>query len=169
MFTTCKLRKCCHFGNNSSIYPVISKPLDNVPPVPVLLQHNKVGTEIFTKMLRMLINLAKHSYTENNLEVNEQISDMGKAYLIKNNYDSSIFYLQEYNKYLMRMEGISTFKKQLSPGRVVIVEDYLAKKNVAPNRMQSMGYGEEIPLIAIDSEENRAINRRVELKVIAIN
>jgi len=65
--------------------------------------------------------------------------------------------------------GAADFNKQLSQRRAVSVEDYLEKKNIAANRMQSVGYGEENPLVANDSEENRAINRRVELKVIAIN
>jgi len=65
--------------------------------------------------------------------------------------------------------GAADFNKQLSQRRAVSVEDYLEKKNIATNRMQSVGYGEEVPMVANDSEENRAINRRVELKVIAIN
>ena len=64
--------------------------------------------------------------------------------------------------------GAASFNQQLSQRRASSVKDYLVKANINVNRMQSVGFGEEKPLVPNDSEENRAKNRRVELKVIGV-
>ena len=65
--------------------------------------------------------------------------------------------------------GAAAFNLQLSQRRASSVKDYLVKANINVKRMNSIGFGEEKPLVINDSEENRAINRRVEMKVIGIN
>ena len=65
--------------------------------------------------------------------------------------------------------GAVDFNIQLSRKRAISVEDYLIKKNINKSRMQSVGYGETKPLVPNDSDDNRAINRRVELKIIGMN
>jgi outer membrane protein OmpA-like peptidoglycan-associated protein len=64
--------------------------------------------------------------------------------------------------------GAAAFNQQLSQRRAQSVQDYLKKKNVKEANMESIGYGEERPLVPNDSEENRAKNRRVELQIIAL-
>ena len=65
--------------------------------------------------------------------------------------------------------GAADFNLNLSQRRAASVEDYLAQKNIAKTRMKSIGYGEQKPIVANDTDENRATNRRVELKVIGID
>lgn len=65
--------------------------------------------------------------------------------------------------------GGDAFNLGLSQKRAASVEDYLIQKNISKDRMESVGYGEQRPVVANDSEENRAKNRRVELKVTKIN
>ena len=65
--------------------------------------------------------------------------------------------------------GAAAFNQQLSQRRAISVEDYLLKKNIKETYMQSVGYGEERPIVANDSDENRAKNRRVELMVTGVN
>jgi outer membrane protein OmpA-like peptidoglycan-associated protein len=64
--------------------------------------------------------------------------------------------------------GGDNFNLELSKKRAASVEDYLVQKNIPISRMQSVGYGEQKPIVANDSEENRAKNRRVELQVIKV-
>jgi len=45
------------------------------------------------------------------------------------------------------------------------VFDYFAGKGISPARMQALGHGKLRPKATNDTEEGRAINRRVELKV----
>lgn len=65
--------------------------------------------------------------------------------------------------------GGDDFNLNLSQRRASSVQDYLVQKNIAASRMKSIGYGEQKPIVANDSEENRAKNRRVELMVIAVD
>ena len=43
--------------------------------------------------------------------------------------------------------------------------EYIVRKGIARSRLTSIGYGKRRPLVPNDSDENRAINRRVEFKV----
>ena len=43
--------------------------------------------------------------------------------------------------------------------------DALVKYRVDPNLLRAVGYGEELPIADNDTEEGRALNRRVEIKL----
>jgi len=64
--------------------------------------------------------------------------------------------------------GSDNFNLALSQRRAASAKDYLVKNNVPDARIQSVGYGEQRPLVPNDSEQNRSTNRRVELKITAI-
>lgn len=53
----------------------------------------------------------------------------------------------------------------LSQKRALAVEKYLISKGVPATRLKSAGYGQEHPLADNQTEEGRAANRRVELKI----
>jgi outer membrane protein OmpA-like peptidoglycan-associated protein len=55
---------------------------------------------------------------------------------------------------------------KLSNKRASSALEYLVKKGVAKERMVPKGYGESKPLLENNSDENRAQNRRVELRVL---
>lgn len=55
---------------------------------------------------------------------------------------------------------------KLSNRRAKSVADYLQEKKIAKNRLVTKGFGEDRPLVPNTSEENKAKNRRVELRVI---
>jgi OOP family OmpA-OmpF porin len=61
--------------------------------------------------------------------------------------------------------GQKASNRQLSAQRAKSVVDYLVKKGVNPALIQSAGYGDTRPVVANDSEANRAKNRRIEFKV----
>lgn len=54
----------------------------------------------------------------------------------------------------------------LSERRAASVIDYLVSKGIDASRLTPKGYGEVVPFVANDSEENRARNRRIEFKVL---
>jgi outer membrane protein OmpA-like peptidoglycan-associated protein len=54
----------------------------------------------------------------------------------------------------------------LSDRRAASVIQYLTDKGISPLRLEPKGLGETQPIVPNDSDENRAINRRVEFKVI---
>lgn len=59
--------------------------------------------------------------------------------------------------------GNAAHNKTLSEQRANAVLQALSKDGIQQNRLKSAGFGAEKPLLANDSEENKAKNRRVEL------
>jgi len=53
--------------------------------------------------------------------------------------------------------------EKLSKRRAIEVSNYLLKKGVARKRMNTAGYGDSKPIVSNDTEESRALNRRVEI------
>jgi outer membrane protein OmpA-like peptidoglycan-associated protein len=62
--------------------------------------------------------------------------------------------------------GTDEYNIKLSDKRAHSVLQYLVYKGIPEERLISNGYGETIPLVPNTSDENRALNRRVEMKII---
>ena len=61
--------------------------------------------------------------------------------------------------------GSDAYNDQLSTKRGEATLEYIVKKGINRSRLTSVGYGKHRPLVPNDSDEHRAINRRVEFKV----
>ncbi|HMP98612.1 MAG TPA: OmpA family protein [Cyclobacteriaceae bacterium] len=64
--------------------------------------------------------------------------------------------------------GADAYNLVLSNKRAQSVLNYLVDQNVPKERFTFRGYGKAQPKVPNNSEENRAINRRVELKILTI-
>jgi outer membrane protein OmpA-like peptidoglycan-associated protein len=62
-------------------------------------------------------------------------------------------------------KGAPAYNLNLSQRRAAAVVAYLVGEGVAAENLTAVGYGETKPLVKNSSEENRAINRRVEFKL----
>jgi OOP family OmpA-OmpF porin len=58
------------------------------------------------------------------------------------------------------------YNLDISQRRAESVRGYLAKKKISRKRMQTIGHGELRPIARNDSEEGRARNRRIEIRVL---
>ncbi len=63
--------------------------------------------------------------------------------------------------------GTQEYNISLSEKRAKAVYDYLIEKGISAHRLTYKGYGQNKPIIANDSVEDKAKNRRTELKVIS--
>ena len=63
--------------------------------------------------------------------------------------------------------GTRDYNKKLSQDRAQSVLDYLVQKGVSPPRLSARGYGMESPIATNDTDEGRALNRRVEFRVVS--
>ena len=63
--------------------------------------------------------------------------------------------------------GLADSNYGLSERRANTVRDYLINLGVGANRLTAMGYGESQPIAGNHSAEDRATNRRVELRIIS--
>lgn len=64
--------------------------------------------------------------------------------------------------------GSDQYNQALSQRRAATVANYLSSRGVSSQRIQSMGYGETMPIASNDTEQGRALNRRVEIKIVPI-
>jgi len=62
--------------------------------------------------------------------------------------------------------GGEAYNLKLSEDRAQAVRQFLISKGIAAHRITAVGYGFSKPLADNDTEENRALNRRTEVKVL---
>ncbi|MDR3418522.1 MAG: OmpA family protein [Nevskia sp.] len=62
--------------------------------------------------------------------------------------------------------GAPKYNLVLSQQRAESVRQYLIGRGVEPQRMTTQGYGETQPMVSNNTEEGRALNRRVEFKIV---
>jgi outer membrane protein OmpA-like peptidoglycan-associated protein len=63
-------------------------------------------------------------------------------------------------------DGKAGYNKKLSQKRADSVMKYLVEHGVEATRLVAVGHGEDIPLVANDSDENKEKNRRVEFIIV---
>lgn len=64
--------------------------------------------------------------------------------------------------------GSKAYNLNLSDNRARSVKDALVQRGIPSDRIQTKGYGMSVPLNTNSSEQERALNRRTELKIIAV-
>ncbi|WP_375429556.1 OmpA family protein [uncultured Sphingomonas sp.] len=64
--------------------------------------------------------------------------------------------------------GSDAYNQTLSQRRATAVADYLSSRGVQPVRLGTRGFGEGQPVASNDTEEGRAENRRVEIKIVPV-
>ncbi len=62
--------------------------------------------------------------------------------------------------------GSNAYNQKLSQKRADAVKAWLVAKGIPSERITSVGYGEEHPRVANDTEDNMRLNRRIEFKRI---
>ncbi len=64
--------------------------------------------------------------------------------------------------------GSDIYNQTLSENRASTVGNYLSTHGVAASRIRTQGFGETMPIGSNDTEDGRAKNRRVEIKIVPI-
>jgi len=79
--------------------------------------------------------------------------------------------LKEYNKTIIDVsghtdsDGSDSYNQQLSERRAASVANYLVAQNLRPERFQVLGLGEARPIASNNTEDGKALNRRVEIRI----
>lgn len=63
--------------------------------------------------------------------------------------------------------GNNQTKKQLSQSRALAIKSWLQTRGINPQRLENIGFGAERPLVPEVDEFARALNRRVEIKILS--
>ncbi|MBV1917392.1 MAG: OmpA family protein [Sphingomonadaceae bacterium] len=65
--------------------------------------------------------------------------------------------------------GSEQYNQALSERRASTVANYLVMRGVSAARARSQGYGETMPVASNETDAGRALNRRVEIKIVPIS
>ena len=88
--------------------------------------------------------------------------------------DSVALVLEEFDKTIIVVAGYTdskgsdAYNQTLSEGRAKSVASYLMAKKIVAARFEAVGFGEKNPVADNNTEEGRALNRRVELTLLPI-
>jgi ribosomal protein L22 len=103
------------------------------------------------------------------------IFEMGRAVINPKSYDGLdelVAMMKENTKVVIQLEGhtdnIGNAQKnfELSEDRVEAVKKYLASKGISKDRIKTMAFGGTQPVSTEKTEDARALNRRVEMRVL---
>ena len=117
------------------------------------------------------------------LEVNDKIElqpiyfQQSKAIILENSYpelEHLVRILEENPKLEIRIEGHTDNVGKaedllrLSEERANAIRDFLTNKGIKTSRIQTVGHGPKFPISDNSSDEQRAQNRRVEVRITKI-
>lgn len=150
--------------------PITPAPRTSVPPPPKVVVPDNVSTKV-VELPRMEPPQVGRSVRLDNIGF-----DFAKATLTpasKTELDELADMLFDYPLMRIAIEGHTddvgddAFNMKLSDDRAKAVVDYLHGKKIPLDRMTWHGFGESKPMMANDSDAHRALNRRVEFRVMA--
>ncbi len=115
--------------------------------------------------------------TKDKIELKEKVFfAFNETMILQQSYpilDAVTAILNDHPELVVRIDGHTdnvgspTYNVELSHGRAKSVRTYLIGRGIGPDRLSAVGYGPDQPLVPNDSEDNRALNRRVEFIIVA--
>ena len=164
---------------NASFYVSIK------PKINYALEVQKEGYLFYSQNINLKDTLSKEPYeldvllepieVNNKMVLNNVFFDFDKDILKENSFvelDKVVELLQKNPSLKVELSGHTDSKgddkynQSLSQKRAESVVNYLIQNGVSSPRLIAKGYGETQPVVSNDTDENRALNRRTELKII---
>jgi outer membrane protein OmpA-like peptidoglycan-associated protein len=93
----------------------------------------------------------------------EAKTNLDKLVLVLNSYADTDIELQGHTD----SKGSDTYNQSLSEKRAKAVSGYLSSQGIAHSRVNTIGYGEDVPKYENDTADGRTKNRRVEFLITA--
>jgi len=92
----------------------------------------------------------------------ESYTVLDKAVKLLNDNPNVNVEIEGYTDYI----GTAEYNQQLSEERAQTVKNYLVSQGIAPDRLSTVGYGKGNPIANNETEEGRAMNRRIVFRII---
>jgi len=132
-----------------------------------LEQYDEINRDLFLVPLEegQIIRLNNVFFEYDKTEItNETMPELDRLVLLMNEYPNMIVEIAGHTD----DQGSVSYNKELSRKRAMAVYNYIVTTGVSKKRLTFKGYGEEHPLENNQSEEGRAINRRVEFRIVKL-
>jgi outer membrane protein OmpA-like peptidoglycan-associated protein/Tol biopolymer transport system component len=123
----------------------------------VTLQHDIDLSPSLTGKTRLLVFF---DFNSANLK-NESTPDLNRAVSLLKDFPSNRVVVTGYTDSI----GSAEFNQRLSESRAVSVRQYLMQHGIDGSRVDAIGLGEANPIATNETEEGRALNRRVEFQL----
>lgn len=136
----------------------IADEMDKCPNTPKGVDVDETGCPTVINEIKVL---AKNIYFETSSDVlkSESNSSLDKVALIMTKNPNANLSIEGHTD----NTGSTVGNLDLSKNRAASVKNYLLSKGIDASRIITNGYGEARPIASNDTEEGRALNRRVEL------
>ena len=122
-----------------------------------------IHIEELTADTRIVLNHI--TFETNSAELNAaSYAELGRVVTLMNDNPDIILQISAHTDDV----GADAFNMLLSNRRAQSVVNYLVSRGIPASRLRSRGYGKTQPLVPNTSDENRAMNRRVEMGIIEI-
>ena len=148
--------------------------LDKCPNTPKSVQVDAEGCPI--KKETVIIKLPAEKEIESLILSGDTNFEFNKSKLLPNAYpvlDGLVGTMNKHPKYKWEVGGYTdgigsvNYNKKLSKQRAQSVVDYLVSKGIDRNHLVIVGYGKDNPIATNETNEGRAMNRRVEIKILS--
>ncbi|MDH5604117.1 MAG: OmpA family protein, partial [Cyclobacteriaceae bacterium] len=128
--------------------------------------NNKLLIELTEIKPNLTFTLDNINFEVNSAELLEtSFRELGKVIKLMREYPGISVELSAHTD----SDGSDTYNMKLSEARAKSVVDYLLQYGLEVRRLTPKGYGETAPIAPNDTPENKALNRRVELKVLRVD
>ncbi len=148
--------------------------LDKCPNTPAGVQVDADGCPIKKEVKTVIIK--EPAEVESLVLSGDTNFEFNKSNLLPNAYpvlEGLVGTMKKHHNYKWEIGGYTdgigsvSYNKRLSKQRAQSVVDYLVSKGINENSLVIVGYGKANPIATNETNEGRAMNRRVEIKVIS--
>jgi OOP family OmpA-OmpF porin len=148
--------------------------LDKCPNTPAGVQVDSTGCPI--KKAQDTVVVTQPAEIESLVLSGDANFEFNKSKLLSNAYavlDSLVGTMKAHPEYKWEVGGYTdgigsaSYNKKLSQRRAQSVVDYLVSQGVSRNDLKIVGYGKDDPIATNSTDEGRAMNRRVEIKLLS--
>lgn len=132
-----------------------------------LRQHlQNSGVSVSRSGDNIILNMPSNvTFASDSATVNQNFAGvLNSVAIILNKYPNTLLDIDGHTD----SSGDPTYNQQLSERRAVAVGQYLQGQGTEPRRLLVVGFGETRPIAPNDSEQGKAMNRRVEVKITPI-
>jgi len=121
------------------------------------------GVSVTREGDNIILNMPSNiTFDSNSYELKGKFNEtLNSVVLVLNEYKSTTVTVMGHTD----STGSQELNQKLSQNRALAVANYLANKGVAQERLAASGYGEAFPIAPNNTENGRAQNRRVEVKL----